>query len=195
MGETVMKNTIFFALAFLARATIALGADYISLDLNNLNLVYKQSANPAQVSVNIVTSPSTRTAFTQTAPLLLPCDVNFLAGSIRMLNISAQTLYPTIEARVFLGGNEARAVPNAWGQTPSSGPSNAIIQPGQLGQAGYIFFHPVLVNYGVGQFPPNLPVKLVMGSRATISPTYQPVLPEDVIWNNYYAVWVMKSCP
>lgn len=188
----------------------ATNADVLAIDLATMSqsIAFNWASNPSpatQTQVALSFSPTTRTAYTQAAPLQLPCDVNQLSVGMSFRNISGQALYPEMSGTVAINGAEGNLITNVYGQTEPHAPSQLFVQPGTVGTGGFIFIAlPPLYDYTTEQFPANVPLKIRMRVAGFTSTDYDVYrggfylnnqIAESVIWNNAYAIWVKRVCP
>lgn len=169
-------------------------------------ITYHATSNPTDVTLPVVFTPPTRDAFTKAAPLMLPCDVSFLAVGMSWKNITAsQPLYIEWAGAVFENGSEKTRIPDAYGRTTAYIADGRLWQPGQVGGGGLIFIAEApLLSWTAASFPANVPLRLQMETRGFTAPAFDPIrggyalsnlFQEGVIWNNNYRVWVQRSCP
>jgi hypothetical protein len=204
-----------FAIATLFVGVAVLGASRASADVADAVqmdpsiapqwITYSSASNPSLVTLNVTFTANTRDAYSKTAPLQLPCDVDWLAIGVAYKNVSAQPLYIEWGGQLWLEGSEKKKVANVFGQTSQYAAPGLQWQPGEVGTGGFIYIaHPPLYNYTSDQFPPNVPMRLQLESRGFSAPDYDPsrggysltnLVGEGVIWNNNYRVWVQRTCP
>lgn len=201
--------TLTLAAASAARRAHALTGDVLALDPITMNqaLTYNWDSNPnstvVQAPLNF--SPTTRTAYTQASPLNLPCDVNWLATGMSFRNVSTAGLYAEMGGSVYVNGDEHQPLTNVFGQTEPLATLTPLVAPGAVSTGGFIFIaQPPLYDFLPSQFPANTPLKIRMIVRGYNDPAYDVTrggfflsarIPESVVWNNTWFVWVRRSCP
>lgn len=169
-------------------------------------ITFHGASDPTDVTVPVVFTPLTRDAFTKAAPLMLPCDVSFLAVGMSWKNITAsQPLYIEWAGAVFDNGSEKTRIPDAYGRTTAFIADGRLWQPGQVGGGGFIFIAEApLVSWTTASLPANVPLRLQMETRGFTAPAFDPIrggyalsnlFVEGVIYNNNYRIWVERSCP
>lgn len=169
-------------------------------------ITYHSLSNPSDTTLPVVFTPPTRDAFTKAAPLMLPCDVSFLAVGVSWKNVTAnQSLFVEWGGGVFENGNEKTKLPDGFGRSMVYIADGRSWQPGQVGNGGFIYLiEPPLLSWALGSFPANVPLRLQLETRGFTSNAYDYVrggyalanlFPETIIWNNNYRVWVQRSCP
>ena len=168
---------------------------------------YNWASNPssAPTQFNLTFSPTTRSAYTQAAPLDLPCDVNWLATGMSFRNVGSQGLYVEMGGSVYVNGNERQPIANVYSQTEAFAPLAPELLPNNVGTGGFIFIaQPPLYNYLPSQFPANVPLKIRMIVRPFSSTAYDTTrggyflssqIPENPIYNNTWFLWVRRTCP
>ncbi|HVV84437.1 MAG TPA: hypothetical protein VHE35_15320 [Kofleriaceae bacterium] len=210
--ETTMKSlslaTLLAATSLAAAGGTAHAApvDGVVIDpsIGPQGLVYHSASSPNNnVNVPIVFTPPTRDAFTKAQPLMLPCDVSFLAIGPTWKNVSSQPLYVSWMGAVYLNGDEHDQLPDAFGRTMPPIADGRLWQPGQTGNGGFIYLiEPPLISWV--SFPANVPLRLQMqvagytsGAIDQSTGGYQAanLFHEDIVWNNAYRVWVERTCP
>lgn len=145
------------ALLLLALSASASAADILQIDLFDpalsQTLVYSSPTVPT-TSVNLRPHiPSNlRAAFSQAAPLELPCDVDFLAGGLSWRNISSQPVYVEMSGSLFMYGAERVRLANVFGSVEEHAPQNVQTAAGAIGTGGYIFLTaPPLYNFSLDE--------------------------------------------
>lgn len=211
------KSSIRRALAVVAAAVPLLAgasayavlSDRVAIDLTThaQTVVFNWASNPSSqaTSVPLTFSPTTRSAYSQSAPLPLPCDVSFLAIGMSFQNVGSDAFYAEQAGTVAVRGDEHNLLTNVFGQTEPLAPLNYALQPGAVGTGGFIFIaQPPLYDFTTEQFPANVPLKLRMLVRPFSSTAYDTsrggyalsgLLSESPIYNNAWTVWVQRTCP
>lgn len=199
----------------LCQGPIASVPDAVVMDpsIGRTSITYSSLSNPVQTSFPVVFTPipcawgtcTTRDAFTKDQPLALPCDVDFLSVGVAFKNVSAQSLYMEWSGALWDMGNEKKPIANAYGQTEIPIADGRLYASGQVGTGGFIFIaQPPLLDFTTSQFPPNVPLRIQMASKGFASPTIDPargsyalanLVPESVVFNNNFRIWVRRTCP
>ncbi len=198
-----------FACGLTARAAHALTGDYLVVEPNTttMALYYNWASNtaPAGTTINLAFSPTTRTAYTQAAPLALPCDLTQFNTGMVFRNVSSQSLYVEMGGRLYINGDERQPITNVYGQTEALAPISAPLAAGAVGTGGFIFVaQPPLFDFLASQLPANVPLKVRMFVRGYTDTAWDfsrggffasAAVPETVVWNNTYFAWVRRTCP
>lgn len=170
-------------------------------------LSYNWASNPAgtATNLNLTFSPQTRSAYTQAAPLDLPCDLNWLATGVNFRNTHDAALHVELGGQMRVNGVEGSTIPNAYGQMEGFAPLMPSVAPGASGGGGFIFVAPLpLVSWLPSQIPANVPIKIRMFVRPFSDTTYDParggfslsnLIPESTVWNNTWFLWIRRTCP
>ena len=185
-------------------------ADVLAIDLPaaTQDIAFNWASNPSPstpTQFHLTFSPTTRSAYTQAAPLNLPCDVNQLAVGMFFHNVGSTAIYPEMSGTVAINGDEHNLIANVFNQTEPHAPENLLLQPGATGSGGFIFMAlPPLYDFTPDQFPANVPLKLRMRVAGYSDSAYDParggfslanLVGESVVWNNAWTVWVQRTCP
>ena len=94
-------------------------------------ITYHSLSNSTNTTLPVVFTPPTRDAFTKAAPLMLPCDVSFLAVGVSWKNVSPQSLFVEWAGGVFLNGDEHTKIPDGFGREMAYIADGRSWQPGQ----------------------------------------------------------------
>ncbi len=195
--------------ALASRSAQALTGDVMLVDPINVpqalsyNSASSGSSTPTQITLSF--SPTTRSAYTQAAPLDLPCDLTWLATGMAFRNVSASGVYAEIGGSLYVNGDERRPLTNVYGQTEPYATLSPLVAPNAMSAGGFIFVAPPpLYDFLPTQLPANVPLKIRMLVRAYNDTAYDSSrggyfvsarVPEPIVWNNTYFVWIRRSCP
>lgn len=125
----------------------ALAADVLEVDLTNPTiqqlLNYRSASEGVMHTVDIRANitHNRRRAFTPEAPLLLPCDLDWLSAGLSWRNVSPHPIYPEMSAMVSFG-DEKRPLLDRMGHATPFAPSSATTAAGAIGTGGYFFVPP-----------------------------------------------------
>ncbi len=195
--------------ALATRSAQALTGDVLLVDPINVpqalsyNGASSGSSTPTQITLSF--SPTTRSAYTQAAPLDLPCDLTWLATGMAFRNVSTSGVYAEMGGSLYVNGDEHQPLTNVYGQTEPYATLSPLVAPNAMSSGGFIFVaQPPLYDFLPTQLPANVPLKIRMLVRAYNDTAYDTSrggyfvsarVPESVIWNNTYFVWIRRSCP
>ncbi|MFO0604031.1 MAG: hypothetical protein U0324_12695 [Polyangiales bacterium] len=187
----------------------ALAGDVVVVDPfdGHQQLSYNWASNPSgePVLLNPTFSTTTRSAYTQAAPLDLPCDLNWLAAGVTFRSVHDAPLYGEIGGMMRVNGVESAVIPNYYGQNEGFAPLMPPVAPGASSGGGFIFVAQLpLVSWAAEQIPANVPIKIRMFMRGFSANTYDVPrggfsaanqIPEATVWNNTWFLWIRRSCP
>lgn len=199
------------AVALSGRRADAVVTDALAIDLatHQQGIAWNWASNPSPGNYsyqNLTFNPSTRTAYTQAAPLSLPCDVNQLSIGMAFRNVGAQPLYGELSGTIAINGDEHDLLTNLYGQTePHAALNNVLVPPSGVSTGGFIFIAlPPLYDFATEQLPANVPLKIRMRVAGYTDSAYDTsrggyflssLISESTVWNNAWALWVRRTCP
>lgn len=188
-------------------------SDAVLMDpsVGSLSMQWTSASNPTLTSIPVVFTPvacgagmcATRDVGTKTQPVQIPCDTDFLAVGVAWKNVSSQPLYIEWGGALWNMGDEKKPIPDAFGRSEVGIGDGRLFAPGEVGTGGFIFtIQPPYVSWP--ELPANVPLRIQMTSKGFTSPTIDPArgsyalaneVPEDIIWNNNFRIWVRRTCP
>lgn len=170
-------------------------------------LDYNWASNPAAAGPHIALpfTLNRRMAYSQEAPLQLPCDVDALSVGMSFRNVGADPVYVELSGTLAINGQESNLIANVYGQTEPHAPLGVLVAPDAVSTGGFIVIaRPPYYDFLASQLPANVPVKVRMRSQAFTNSNYDPyrggyylsnAVSESVVWNNAFTVWVQRACP
>lgn len=199
MTKFLTTFALALAGAVFVRPAVA-ASDPLALELSpGLQVVFRGASDPADRVVSLDFSPTTRTAFTATTPLLLPCDLQKLIGNALVHNTGTSALYPELQARLLTSGTTPIA--NIFGNLTTKIPL-PVLAPGATTGPGYIVVDSANPVYLPSSLPANTPVQMSFLVRGYTQGIMNPIiggysqtfLITEPLQNNTMYIWVQRHC-
>lgn len=175
-------------------------SDPLALELSpGIQVAFRGASDPVDRVVFPDFSPTTRTAFTATTPLLLPCDLQKLIGNALVHNTGTSSLYPELQIRLLTSGTTPIA--NIFGNLTSKIPL-PVLAPGATTPPGYIVVDSANPVYLPSSLPANTPVQMSFLVRGYTQGIMNPIiggysqtfLITEPLQNNTMYIWVQRHC-